>query len=258
MSINTNVKNREKSYLDIVRLLKKSDIFFIRSYNGIMIPALSEMLGVKNEKDFFFTELLAEVRKNKVIADIVPIGRVTALVSKEFYVNFLSLVLERSSKNGVYKQLSIRKYTKFERDLFETILEHGPVSKKTLTFILDLTGKKSRRLFESTLSKLWESLLITRVGYKKTEGSIWQAVVRWDQDSVRKALKIEKTSALEKIVLSIVQSCSVITRSQIKRLLKNAAASDMLDQAVTNLIVKNKISVHPEKIINGKKGLVAL
>ena len=241
---------------EISALLRKSDIIFTRPYNGLMIPDLGELLGIKSGKDFFFNEILNEIKKDRNTIEVVSIGGVNAIVTKEFFTNYLSLLLERSSKNGVYKQLPIMKYTKFERDLYEAMLEHGPISRKSLIFLFGLTGKKSRKLLDDSLLKLWERLWITHASYQKEEGTIWQAVVDWDKVSIRKALKADKESTLEKIVLSIVRSSKVITRPQIRRLMKFIASSETVDKTITNLIVKNAIDVSPKIIINGKKGLV--
>ena len=221
-----------------------------------MIPNLGELLGIKNGNGFFFNEILNEIRKNSNTVEVVSIGGVNAIVTKEIFTNYLSLLLERSSKNGVYKQLPIRKYTKCERDLYEAILEHGPISRKSLIYLFSLSGKKSRKLLDDSLLKLWERLWITYVSYQKEEGAIWQAVVDWDKVSIRRALKADKDSALEKIVLAIARSSKVITRPQIRRLLKLIASSEAVDKTITSLIVKNAIDVSPKIIINGKKGLV--
>jgi hypothetical protein len=241
---------------EISALLRKSEIIFSRPYNGLMIPNLSELLGIKNGNGFFFNEILNEIRKNNNTVEVVSIGGVNAIVTKEFFTNYLSLLLERSTKNGVYKQLPIKKYTKFERDLYDAMLEHGPISRKSLIFLFDLNGKKSYKLLDDSLLKLWERLWITHVSYHKEEGSVWQAVVDWDKISIRKALKADKVSALEKIVLAISSSSKVITRPQIRRLLKLIASSEAVDKTITNLIVKKAIDVSPKIIINGKKGLV--
>jgi hypothetical protein len=250
------VKTLTISAKEISVLLKKSGIIFTRPYTGLMIPDLGELLGIKNGNGFFFSEILNEIRKNSNALEVVSIGGVNALVTKEFFTNYLSLLLERSSKNGVYKQLPIKKYTKFERDLYEAMLEHGPISRKSLIFLFGLTGKKSRKMLDDSLLKLWKRLWITLVSYQKDEGAIWQAVVDWDKVSIKKALKADEESALEKIVLAIVRSSKVITRPQIRKLLKLIASSDAIDKSITNLIVKNAIDVSPKIIINGKKGLV--
>jgi hypothetical protein len=250
------VKALTISSKEISALLRKSDIIFTRPYNGLMIPDLGELLGIKSGKDFFFNEILNEIRKNSNTVEVVSISGVNAIVTKEFFTNYLSLFLERNSKNGVYKQLPIRKYAKFERDLYEAMLEHGPISRKSLIFLFGLSGKKSRKLLDDSLLKLWERLWVTHVGYQKEEGAIWQAVVDWDKVSIRRALKADKDSALGKIVLAIARSSKVITRPQIRRLLKLAASSEAVDKTITSLIVKNAIGVSPKIIINGKKGLV--
>jgi len=221
-----------------------------------MIPDLGELLGIKNGNGFFYNEILNEVRKLRNNFDFVSIGGFNVIVTKEFFTNYLSLLLERSRTNGVYKHLPIGRYTKSERDLYEAMLEHGPISRKSLIYLFGITGKKSRELLDQSLLKLWEKLWITCVSYQKEEGTTWQALVDWDKTSIRKALKMEREEALEKIVLAIVRSSKVITRPQIRRLLKFIATIETIDETITRLMVKNTIDVSPKIIINGKKGLV--
>lgn len=237
-------------------LLKKTEIVFFKRYNDLTIPDLRDLFGIKSEKEIFSTELLNDIRKNKNTFDIVSINGVNALVSKKFFTNYLSLILERSAKNAVYKQLPLKKYTKFERDLYETNLKQGHISRKSMMFLYGLSGKKGRKLLDDALSKLWERLWITRVGFQTDEGVVWQAVVDWDKISIRRALKTGREVAIKEIVLAIIRSGEVITRPQIRRLLKGVAPAEEVDSVITALLIKKFIEVHPSIIINGKKALV--
>lgn len=244
------------SSADISGLMKLSDIILIRPTNGLMIPSLSEMFGIRSEKEFFSNENFNNVVRNKTHTHIISIGGKKALITKEIFINFLSLVLERSAKNGVYKQPPIRKYTKLERNLYDEILHQGAVSRKSLVLLFGLSGKKSRKLLDDALMKLWERLWIMRVGFQKEEGSEWQAVINWDKVSVHRALKVDKTRALKTIISAIVRGSKVITRPQIRRLLKGIVSDEEVDKVITGLLTESIIDVSPKVIINGKKGLV--
>jgi hypothetical protein len=244
------------SSTDISGLLKLSDIILIRPANGLMIPSLSEMFGIRSEKEFFSNENFNSVLRNKKNIHTISIGGKNTLVTKEIFINFLSLVLERSSKNGVYKQLPIRKYSKFERDLYDEILHQGAVSKKSLVLLFGLSGKKSRKLLDDALMKLWERFWIMRVDFQKEEGSVWQAVINWDKTSVHRALKVDNTSALKKIISAIVRGSKVITRPQIRRLLKGIVSGEEVDKVITALLRESVIDVSQKVIVNGKKGLI--
>lgn len=243
------------SSADISGLLKLSDIILIRPTKGLMIPSLNEIFGIRSEREFFSNENFNYVLRKKNI-HIISIGGKSALVTKEIFINFLSLVLERSARNGVYRQPPIRKYTKLERDLYDEILHQGAVSRKSLILIFGLSGNKSRKLLDDALMKLWERLWIMRVGFQKEEGSVWQAVIKWDKALVHRALKVDKTRALKKIISAIVRSSKVITRPQIRRLMKRIAPSEEVDKVITWLLTESVIDVSPKVIINGKKGLV--
>jgi hypothetical protein len=214
------------------------------------------MFGIRSEREFFSNENFNNVLRNKKNIHIISIGGKNTLVTKDLFINFLSLVLERSARNGVYKQPPIKKYTKLERDLYDEILHQGAVSRKSLILIFGLSGNKSRKLLDDALMKLWERLWIMRVGFQKEEGSVWQAVIKWDKASVHRALKVDKTRALKKIISAIVRSSKVITRPQIRRLLKGIAPSEEVDKVITWLLTESVIDVSPKVIINGKKGLV--
>ncbi len=239
-------------------LMKKTEIIFFKPYSGLTIPDLRDLFGIKSEKEIFSTSILNEIRKNKITFDIVSINGVNALVSKKFFTNYLALILERSAKNAVYKQLPIKKYTKFERDLYEAILKQGTFSRKSMLFLFGLSGKKGRKLLDDALLKLWERLWITRVSFQKDEGAVWQAVVDWDKISIRRALKTGREVAIKEIVLAIIRSGKVITRPQIRRLLKGVAPAEEVDSVITALLIKKFIEVHPSIIINGKKALVPI
>lgn len=249
-------KLQKISSVDISGLLKLSEIILIRPTKGLMIPSLSEMFGIRNEREFFSNENFNNVLRNKTHTHIISIGGKNALVTKDLFINFLSLVLERSDKNGVYKQPPIRKYSKFERDLYDEILHQGAVSKKSLILQFGLSGKKSRKLLDDALMKLWETLWIMQVGFQKEEGSVWQAVIKRDKASVHRALKVDKTRALKKIISAVVRGSKVLTRPQIRRLLKGIAPSEEVDKVITRLLTESVIDVSPKVIINGKKGLV--
>lgn len=241
---------------NLTGLFKKTDIIFFKRYNDLTIPDLRDLLGIKSEKEIFSTHLINEIRKNKNTIDIVSINGVNALVSKKIFTDYLTLILERSVKNTVYKQLPIKKYTKFERDLYETILKQGTTSRKSMIYLFGLSGKKGRKLLDAALSKLWERLWITRVGFQKDEGAIWQAVVNWEKISIRRALKTGREIAIKDIVVALIRSGEIITRPQIRRLLKGVAAADEVDNIITALLIKKSIEVHPSIIISGKKALV--
>ncbi len=243
---------------NLTGLLKKTEIIFFKRYNCLTIPDLYHLFGMKSEKEIFSTELLNDIRKNKNNFDIVSINGVNAFVSKKFFTNYLALILERSAKNAVYKQLPIKKYTKFERELYVAIFRQGPISRKSLLFLFGLSGKKGRKLLDDALSKLWERLWITRVSFQKDEGAVWKAVVDWDKISIRRALNTGREAAIKEIVLAIIRSGKIITRPQIRRLLKGVASAEEVDSVITALLINKFIDVHPSIIINGKKALVPI
>lgn len=239
-------------------LMKKTEIIFFKPYVGLTIPDLRDFFGIKSEKEIFLTELLDDIRKNKNIFDIISINGVNALVSKKFFTIYLALILERSAKNAVYKQLPIKQYTKFERDLYKAILKHAPISRKSIMFLFGLSGKKGRKLLDDALQKLWTRLWITRISFQKDEGTVWQGVVDWDKISIRRALNTGRVVAIKEIVSAIIRSGKVITRPQIRRLLRGVASAEEVDSVITAMLVKNNIEVHPSIIINGKKALVPI
>ncbi|MDI6804767.1 MAG: hypothetical protein QME58_13170 [Bacteroidota bacterium] len=239
-------------------LMKKTEIIFFKPYNRLTIPDLRDLFGIKSEKEIFSNELLNDIRKNKDTFDIISFNGVNAFVSKKFFTNYLALILERSAKNAVYKQLSIKKYTKFERDLYEAILQQAPISRKSMMFLFGLSGKKGRKLLDEALSNLWERLWITRVGFQTDEGVVWQAVVDWDKIAIRRALKIRREIAIKEIVLALIRSGKVITRPQIRRLLNGVATAEEVDKVITALLIKKSIEIHQSIIISGKKALISI
>jgi hypothetical protein len=248
------VKTLTISTKEISGLFKKSDIVFLKPFNGLMIPTLNDVLGGVSEKEFW-GNVFNEVRNHKDSVDMISLGGTTALVDKKFFINVLSLLNDRSSASNAYKRLPLRNYTKFEKDLFDVIGEQETISRKSLKYFFGMSQKKSVKLLDNSLQKLWMYLWITPVSYSKQEGVTWQTIYNWDRSSTKKSLKIKKSDALEKVVLSIIRSGNVVTRQQVKKVLDNISASETVDKSITKLMQQNIIDVSPKVIINGKKGL---
>ncbi len=163
--------------------------------------------------------------------------------------------IERTSRNNTFKNLPIKRYTPLERELYNIIFKEGPVSRKSLILRLNLTTRKSRKILDQTLNKLWKKLWIIRVG-KSAEGNIWKTTSTFYKQLTKKALGVKRNVALENLIVAVINSSVAITRHQIRQLLKNIASYEEINETITSLILKNVIQIDPYIIIQAKKALI--
>ncbi|MBU2636988.1 MAG: hypothetical protein KJ963_07890 [Bacteroidetes bacterium] len=248
---------------ELAKFVNHVGIALIRTNEKFPLPSLLTAINgnydnhsqiSKNELKPFLDDFFNTIHRTKQAVEVISFDESTCVVSEKVFINLYALQIERSSKNSTFNNLPIKRYTRFERELYEIVHKEGPVSRKSLILRLNLTTRKSRKLLDQTLNKLWKKIWIIRVS-KSAEGNIWKATSTFDKQITKKALSIKRNVALDNLIVAVINSSVAITRHQIRQLLKNISSYEEVDETITSLILKNVIQIDPSVIIHGKKAL---
>lgn len=247
----------------LVKFVNHVGIALIRPNEKFPLPSLITAINgttnnhsqiYRNELKSFLDDFFNTIHRTKRAVEVISFNESTCVVSEKVFINLYALQIERSSKNSTFNNLPIKRYTRLERELYDIILKEGPVSRKSLLLRLNLTTRKSRKLLDQTLNKLWKKLWIIRVS-KSAEGNIWKATSTFDKQITKKALSMKRNVALDNLIVAVINSSVAITRHQIRQLLKNISSYEEVNETITSLILKNVIQIDPSVIIHAKKAL---
>lgn len=249
---------------NLFKYLESNGIILIRRNSKFpIIPfekAISEHLKYqlpKSEIDFFFKKFLEEVYKNKLGIEHNGLANLNCIISRDMFACLYSLKIRKTKNNKPIKKLPKNNYSNFEREIYDFILSQRVTPQKYLQNVFEPITIKSRRELDKILKRLQKEFWIIKVGHDQKLGHLWKAAWKYDGRLTKRVLKLPRKEAIKKIVHYIIKSSEGISRPQIKKILKEFATNEEIDQVVTTLILDNYVEFHKTIVVNGKKALVA-
>lgn len=238
-------------------LTRHSKKFPLHSLQEIMENHLKYMIP-RNEVRFFIRRFYQEMHRNKLGIEIPILGNSSFIVSKELFPYFYSLKIRKTKHNTLLKKLPFNEYTKFEREIYNFILTQKVTPQKSIQYFFDLTTHNDKLELEKTLKILNQNFWILKVGSDYEQGNLWKPASLFDKKLTKKALMLKREEALETVIFYVIKNSNGITRPLIKKIFKNFAQGEEIDQTITRLILNHRVAIHKTLIINGKKALVVV
>ena len=179
------------------------------------------------------------------------------LVAASAFPFFYALIGERNPKQAP-KAGSRSAYSALACDAFELIHRDGPISKQRLQETLG--GSVSLAALDKALAELWSKLRITRVDYKKDEGSVWDLLYRWAPEAVKEGVGISVPEALSALVSKYLDCVVAIEQAELETFFGMFIARSKVKDAVKVLLAarelsfvhvsgKSMLQITPEKIV---------
>jgi len=171
------------------------------------------------------------------------------LVAASVFPFFYALMGERNPKQAP-KAGTRSPYSQLARDAFALIQREGPISKQKL--LERLAGGLSVAALDKALAELWSKLRITRVDYKKDEGSVWDLLYRWAPDAVKEGVGLSVPEALSALVSKYLDCVIAVEEAELETFFGNFIARSKVKDAVNVLLAARELSfVH----VSGKSML---
>jgi Winged helix DNA-binding domain len=179
------------------------------------------------------------------------------LVAASAFPYFYALIGERNPKLAP-KAGTRSPYSQLACDAFELIQDRGAISKQKL--LETLGGGLSVAALDKALAELWSKLRITRVDYKKDEGSVWDLLYRWAPDAVKEGVGISVPEALSALVSKYLDCVVAIEQAELETFFGMFIARSKVKDAVKVLLAarelsfvhvsgKSMLQITPEKIV---------
>jgi Winged helix DNA-binding domain len=171
------------------------------------------------------------------------------LVAASAFPFFYALIGERNPKQAP-KAGTRSPYSQLACDAFTLIQREGPISKQKL--LEKLAGGLSVPALDKALAELWSKLRITRVDYKKDEGSVWDLLYRWAPDAVKEGVGLSVPEALSALVSKYLDCVIAIEQVELETFFGRFVARSKVKDAVNVLLAARELSfVH----VSGKSML---
>jgi DNA glycosylase AlkZ-like len=171
------------------------------------------------------------------------------LVAASVFPFFYALMGERNPKQAP-KAGTRSPYSQLACDAFALIQNQGPISKEKL--LEKLAGGLSVPALDKALAELWSKLRITRVDYKKDEGSVWDLLYRWAPDAVKEGVGLSVPEALSALVSKYLDCVIAIEQAELETFFGRFIARSKVKDAVNVLLAARELSfVH----VSGKSML---
>src|SRR5579864_4724785 len=179
------------------------------------------------------------------------------LLAASVFPYFYALVGERNPKQAP-KAGARSPYSQLACDAYEIIYREGPISKQKLQEVLG--GSVSLAALDKALAELWSKLRITRVDYKRSEGSVWDVLQRWAPDAVREGVGLSLPEALSALVSKYLDCVIAVEPAELETFFGKFIARSKVKEAVNALLAarelsfvhvggKSMVQITPEKIV---------
>jgi hypothetical protein len=171
------------------------------------------------------------------------------LVAASVFPFFYALMGERNPKQAP-KAGTRSPYSQLACDAFARIQADGPISKHKL--LEKLAGGLSAAALDKALAELWSKLRITRVDYKKDEGSVWDLLYRWAPEAVKEGVGLSVPEALSALVSKYLECVIAVEQAELETFFGKFVARSKVKDAVNVLLAARELSfVH----VSGKSML---
>jgi len=171
------------------------------------------------------------------------------LVAAAVFPFFYALIGERNPKQAP-KAGSRSAYSALACDAFALIQREGALSKQKLQDALG--GSVSLAALDKALAELWSKLRITRVDYKKDEGSVWDLLYRWAPDAVKEGVGLSVPEALSALVSKYLDCVIAVEQAELEAFFGRFIARSKVKDSVNVLLAARELSfVH----VSGKSML---
>jgi hypothetical protein len=161
------------------------------------------------------------------------------LVAASAFPFFYALVGERNPKLAP-KQGPRSPYSPLACDAFAWVVKEGPISKQRLQE--SLGGSVSLAALDKALGELLARLRITRVDYKASEGSYWDALYRWSPDAVREGVNLSVQQALSGLLSKYLDCVVAAEPSELEAFFGKFVARSKVKEAVNALLAAREFS----------------
>jgi Winged helix DNA-binding domain len=161
------------------------------------------------------------------------------LLAASVFPYFYALVGERNPKQAP-KAGARSPYSQLACDAYEIIYREGPISKQKLQEMLG--GSVSLAALDKALAELWSKLRITRVDYKRSEGSVWDVLQRWAPDAVREGVGLSVPEALSALISKYLDCVIAVEQGELETFLGNFVARSKVKEAVNALLAARELS----------------
>jgi hypothetical protein len=161
------------------------------------------------------------------------------LVAASVFPYFYALMGERNPK--LAPQAGTRSpYSQLACDAFARIQRDGPISKQILRERLG--GGLSAAALDKALAELWSKLRITRVDYKKDEGSMWDLLYRWAPEAVKESVGLSVPEALSALVSKYLDCVVAVEQAELENFFGSFIARSRVKDAVNALLAARELS----------------
>ena len=161
------------------------------------------------------------------------------LVAASVFPFFYALMGERNPKQAP-KAGTRSLYSQLACDAFARIQAEGPISKQKM--LERLGGGLSGAALDKALAELWSKLRITRVDYKKDEGSVWDLLYRWAPDAVKEGVGLSVPEALSALVSKYLDCVIAVEQVELETFFGRFIARSKVKDAVNVLLAARELS----------------
>jgi 23S rRNA pseudouridine2605 synthase len=186
------------------------------------------------------TELMVRALRDHAAYE-VPLGDENSpfLLAASVFPYFYALVGERTPRHAPATGPR-SPYSQLACDAFEIIRKHGPTSKSKLGEMLG--GSVSMAGLDRALGELWAKLRITRVDYTVEEGSVWDELLRWAPNAVRRGVGISLPEALSALISKYLDCMIAAEESEVEHFLANFVPRTRVKEAIHALLSARELS----------------
>jgi uncharacterized protein YcaQ len=161
------------------------------------------------------------------------------LVAASVFPYFYALMGERNPKQPP-KAGTRSPYSQLACDTFASIQENGAISKQKL--LERLGGGLSVAALDKALAELWSKLRITRVDYRRAEGSVWDLLYRWAPEAVKEGVGLSMAEALSALVSKYLDCVIAVEPGELETFFGNFVARSKVKDAVNALLAARELS----------------
>ena len=186
------------------------------------------------------TELMVRLLRERAAYEANLFGENNAfLLASSVFPYFYALVGERNPRQAP-KAGGRSPYSPLAIDAFELIQRSGPVSKQKMQEALG--GSVSFAALDKALGELWSNLRITRVDYRRSEGSFWDVLYRWSPDAVREGVGLSVPEALSALLSKYLDCVIAAEPAELETFFGNFVARSRVKEAVNALLAAREFS----------------
>ncbi len=186
------------------------------------------------------TDLMVRLLRERSAYEMNLFPGTDLIISSSLFPYFYALVGDRNPKAPPKMRAQGARVSPLGINVFEAIQKHGPVSKDRLRELV--SRELSNAALDRALGELWSILKITRVGYRESEGALWDVLYRWSPKVVKEGLNISEPEAISALLSKFLETAVAATQEEIEAFFSHLTSRSKVREAINALLAARELS----------------